>query len=122
MLELSALPKTWLIDVDGTIVKHNGYFLDGHDTLLEGAREFIASIPPEDRVIIMTAREEEYLPALKEFLDQNGIRYDQIVTDLTVGERIVINDRKPSGLDTAYAINKDRDKPLNVEYKINSKL
>lgn len=37
---LSPLPKTWILDLDGTLVKHNGYKLDGHDTLLPGAREF----------------------------------------------------------------------------------
>jgi len=25
VLKLSSLPKTWIIDLDGTILKHNGY-------------------------------------------------------------------------------------------------
>ena len=36
---MSTLPKTWIFDLDGTIVKHNGYLLDGEDTLLPGVRE-----------------------------------------------------------------------------------
>ena len=40
-LILSTLPKTWIFDLDGTLVKHNGYKLDGRDTLLSGAREYL---------------------------------------------------------------------------------
>ena len=42
---LSTLPKTWLFDLDGTIVKHNGYKIDGTDSLLDGAKEYIDEIP-----------------------------------------------------------------------------
>ena len=41
---LSSLPKTWLIDIDGTIVKHNGH-LNGEDELLSGVLEFFVKIP-----------------------------------------------------------------------------
>ena len=37
-LTLSTLPKTWLFDIDGTLVKHNGY-KEGGDVLLPGVRE-----------------------------------------------------------------------------------
>jgi len=122
MLELSSLNKTWILDVDGTLVKHNGYLLDGHDTLLEGVKEFFEKISPEDKVVLMTARKEEYLPSLKEFLAQNNIRYDYLLTDMPMGERILVNDNKPSGLNCAYAVNKKRDVGLNIEFKINGEL
>ena len=122
MLELSSLNKTWILDVDGTLVKHNGYLLDGHDTLLGGVKEFFEKISPEDKVVLMTARKEEYLPALKEFLAKNNIRYDFLLTDMPMGERILVNDRKPSGLDMSFAINKNRDDVFNVAYKINEEL
>ena len=35
-LLLSTLGHTWIFDLDGTIVKHNGYLIDGKDTLLPG--------------------------------------------------------------------------------------
>ena len=35
---MSTLPKTWILDLDGTVVKHNGYKIDGEDTLLSGAK------------------------------------------------------------------------------------
>ena len=122
MLELSSLNKTWILDIDGTLVKHNGYLLDGHDTLLGGVKEFFEKISPEDKVVLMTARKEEYLPSLKEFLAQNNIRYDYLLTDMPMGERILVNDNKPSGLNCAYAVNKKRDENLDINFKINGEL
>ena len=43
---LSTLPKTWIFDLDGTLVKHNGYLLDGADTLLDGVKEYMGGRPP----------------------------------------------------------------------------
>ena len=118
MLELSSLSKTWILDVDGTIVKHNGYKVDGYDTLLDGVEAFFATLPAEDKVILLTARKEKYLPALKEFLKSKNIRYDNLLTGMPMGERILVNDKKPSGLATAYAINKERDSKLTIDYAI----
>ena len=122
ILELSTLAKTWLLDIDGTLVKHNGYKIDGHDTLLDGVKEFFEKISPDDKVVLLTARKEEYLPTLKEFLKANNIRYDYLLTDMPMGERILVNDRKPSGLDMAFAINKNRDENWDIVYKINEEL
>lgn len=122
MLEFSPLAKTWILDVDGTLVKHNGYKIDGYDTLLDGVREFFETLNPDDKVVLLTARKEEYLPALKDFLAKNNIRYDFLLTDMPMGERILVNDRKPSGLDMSFAINKNRDDVFNVAYKINEEL
>lgn len=122
MLEFSSLNKTWILDVDGTLVKHNGYKIDGHDTLLDGVKEFFEKISAKDKVVLMTARQEKYLRALKEFLKKNNIRYDYLLVDMPTGERILVNDRKPSGLDMAFAVNKDRDKRLNIQFKINEDL
>lgn len=119
---LSPLPHTWILDVDGTIVKHNGYKLDGYDTLLDGVKEFFASIPPEDKIVFLTAREGDSLEALKMFLKQNNLRYDHILTDMPVGERILVNDRKPSGLNMAYVISKDRDAFFDIACDIDEEL
>ena len=122
MLEFSPLAKTWVLDVDGTLVKHNGYKIDGCDTLLDGVKEFFETLSPDDKVVLLTARKEEYLPDLKDFLAKNNIRYDFLLTDMPMGERILVNDRKPSGLDMSFAINKNRDDVFNVAYKINEEL
>ena len=107
---MSTLPKTWILDLDGTVVKHNGYKIDGEDSLLPGAKEYIDAIPADDRVVILTSRTDEYRDSTLLFLKEKGIRYDDILFNMPMGERIVINDRKPSGLDMAYAVNLDRDR------------
>lgn len=122
MLEFSTLNKTWIFDIDGTLVKHNGYLTDGCDTLLEGVKEFFEQLPSNDTVILLTARKKEYLSSLKNFLKENKIRYDHLLTDIPMGERILVNDKKPSGLKTAYALNKKRDEKLDINYKINEEL
>jgi hypothetical protein len=106
---MSTLPKTWILDLDGTVLKHNGYKIDGEDSLLPGAKEYIDALPDEDRVVILTSRTDEYRQSTLRFLEDNGIRYDEIIFNMPMGERIVINDRKPSGIDMAYAVNLDRD-------------
>ena len=110
-ITLSTLPKTWIFDLDGTLLKHNGYKIDGHDTLLEGVQEYIGDIPEQDYILLLTSRTEEYRDMTISFLQDNGIRYDQILFNIPMGERIVVNDRKPSGIDMAFAVNSDRDRP-----------
>lgn len=110
-LVLSTLPKTWLIDLDGTIVKHNGYLKEG-DQLLPGVKEFFQKIPEDDTIIILTSRAETYREQTEKFLCENQIRYNMIIFGLPVGERILINDAKPRGLNTAHSITIERDKGL----------
>ncbi len=108
-LILSTLPKTWIFDLDGTLVEHNGYKTKGEDILLKGAKEYLDGLPPEDKIVILTSRLEQYRERTIDFLKKNSIRYDEILFEMPMGERIVINDRKPSGLDMAAAINVERD-------------
>lgn len=108
-LILSTLPKTWIFDLDGTLLKHNGYKTDGTDSVLPGAKEYVDRIPAEDKIVIFTSRTEEYREMTLEFLAEQKIRYDEIIFNMPMGERIVVNDRKPSGLDMAVAFNLDRD-------------
>lgn len=117
----SPLPKTWIIDLDGTIVKHNGYKMDGEE-LLEGSFEFFQKIPESDFIIILTARSEQYKTETIEFLKKSKVRFDKIIFDIPPGERILINDNKPSNLQMAYAINKKRDEKLEIDFEIDERL
>lgn len=117
-LILSTLGHTWILDLDGTIVKHNGFKIDGKDTFLEGAKEFLKSIPEKDMVIFLTSRAEKERNLTEDFLIRNGIKYHYIIFEAPYGERILINDDKPSGLKMGIAITGKRDKkiiPLVVE-------
>lgn len=109
-LILSTLPKTWVFDLDGTLLKHNGYKIDGYDTVLEGAAEYLQTIPLTDKIVIFTSRTDEYKQMTLDFLAGQGIRYDEILFNMPMGERILVNDRKPSGIDMSIAMNIDRDK------------
>lgn len=121
-LTLSSLPKTWIFDVDGTIVKHNGHLTREGDQLLPGVKDLFACIPDTDVIVLMTARKGEYQNSLKEFLRENQIRFDYLLYDMPQGERILINDRKPSGLTMAFAVNKGRDQPLELDFEIDGSL
>ena len=120
-LKLSSLPKTWIFDLDGTILVHNGY-KNGGDRILLGVKEFFDKIPETDHILILTARKEEVLESTIEFLKDNGIRYNNILADIPFGERILLNDMKDSGLKTAYAINLKRDEGLNFSVYIDEDL
>lgn len=119
---VSVLPKTWILDLDGTIVKHNGYKTDGKDSLLDGAKAFIDTISDKDMIIFITSREEKYKEQTEKFLKEQNIRFHTIIYNAPYGERILINDRKPSGLNMAIAINTDRDKFLKQKFVVNETL
>lgn len=108
-LRLSPLGHTWILDLDGTIVKHNGYIIDGFDTFLEGAEEFLRGIPESDMIIFLTSRTNNERELTERFLKDKKIRYDKIIFNVPYGERILINDIKPSGLKTAISVNANRD-------------
>ncbi len=110
-LRISPLGHTWVLDFDGTLVEHNGY-KTGEDKFLPGAKEFLNSIPKYDFVLILTAREKEAREKTERFLAENNIRYNQILFEMPMGERILINDDKPSGLRCAYAITPERNQGL----------
>jgi hypothetical protein len=109
-LVLSPLGHTWILDLDGTLVKHNGHLLDGFDTLLDGAQAFLDQIPDGDLVLIVTARTEEHRERTEAFLLEHGVRYHHLIMGAPYGERIVVNDAKPSGLATAIAVGTERDR------------
>ena len=78
-LVLSNLGHTWILDLDGTIVKHNGYKIDGEDTFLPGAKEFLDSIPRQDMIIFITSRTEAYRGRTETFLKENKVQYEYII-------------------------------------------
>jgi ribonucleotide monophosphatase NagD (HAD superfamily) len=119
---VSPLHKTWIFDIDGTIAKHNGYKLDGEDTLLEGASDFFKAVPKEDMVVLITSREESSRAETIEFLNKSGIRYDHIIFGAPYGERILVNDSKPSGLEMSLAVNTRRDEFMKDSFTVDENL
>ncbi len=121
-LTLSPLEKTWILDLDGTLLEHNGY-KTGEDKFLPGALEFLHGIPETDYVLILTAREKEAREKTERFLNKHSVRYNQIIFEIPMGERILINDNKPSGLKCAYAVTPVRNEGLEkLKVKIDENL
>ena len=89
---------------------------------MPGAREFLDSIPDRDMIIFLTARGAYEKEHTLRFLKENNVRYDHIIFDAGQGERIMINDMKPDGLVTAYAVNTKRDRFCQTEFITDSKL
>lgn len=115
-IHLSPMPKTWILDLDGTLLVHDGPFIMGKDKFLPGAKEFLDSIPKQDMIIFLTARMNYEKEHTLRFLQENNVRYDQIIFNAGQGERILINDNKPDGLKTAIAINTTRDKFCQTKF------
>jgi len=113
-LVLSTLGHTWILDLDGTIVKHNGHKTGGGDTLLPGVKRFLDSIPSKDMIVFITSRTDKYKDATVSFLCKNNVRYNHIIFGAPYGERILINDSKPGGLNTAVCVNVKRDNPCDI--------
>lgn len=105
--------KTLFIDIDGTILRHQGTFSEismKEANLLPDARERLNEwCSKEYKIILTTGRRESMRKTTELQLDRLGVPYDQLVMGLSKGNRIVINDRRPSGDDTAFAININRD-------------
>lgn len=110
-LTLSTLAKTWIFDFDGTLVEHNGY-KTGEDKWLPGAKEFLENIPESDYILILTGRELEAKEQTEDFLKKHKIRYNKLICGMPLGERILLNDSKPSGLVMSHAVECSRNEGL----------
>ena len=76
---LDDIEKTWIFDLDGTLVVHNGY-KNGVDELLSGVKEFYENnIEDTDYILIITARNSEFKGIAEKCLLDNNIRYDRII-------------------------------------------
>lgn len=105
------LRKTWIFDLDGTILVHGGVYVGNKwiDELLPDTLKVWKMIPPDDNIIIITARPEKLRKMTEDFLAENNLRYDHIIFDVGAGPRILFNDTKPNGTITAIGVPVVRD-------------
>lgn len=97
------LPKTIFIDIDGTILRHNGGNLSDtikeEPQLLPGALEKLNYWESAGyQIIFTTSRKESLRKFTEDQLLKVGISFDQLIMGLTMGERVLINDLKPDGI------------------------
>lgn len=89
-------PKTFFIDIDGTILNHAHEYskLSDNPTLCPGIREAFDEMDMRgDKIILVSARKESSRPITEETLRKLMIPYDQLILGITQGQRIVINDK-----------------------------
>lgn len=110
-------PKTYFIDIDGTIV-HN---LSREDLelkskipgfvqeLLPGVKDFFMNLNEYDIVIFTTARPSKYREMTERTLTYNNIKFHGLLMDLPSGSRYLINDTPNMLYKKAIGINVLRD-------------
>lgn len=115
-------PKTIFCDIDGTLTKHilpndaanEEYSLQ----LLDGTIEkFLEWDRLGYNIILTTGRKESLRSSTEKQLKRAGIFYDQLIMGIGGGDRILINDKKPDGRETAFRYCPDRNggiKDINI--------
>ncbi len=111
-------PKTIICDIDGTLVKHRIPALNTSEEvdleLLPGTIEKLSEWDAKGyNVILITGRRESMRATTEKQLSKLGIFYDKLIMGIGGGDRILINDNKPNGRETAFAINLERNKGIN---------
>ena len=127
--EYKEYPKTFFIDIDGTIVPYpeKGQLdkiceIDGYvEELLPSAKEFFNSLKDNDVVIFTTGRREKHRKLTERTLKYHNIKYKHLIMDLPWGERYLINDTPNMLYQKAIAINLLRDKGFGDIYNYDPK-
>lgn len=122
-------PKTFFIDIDGTIIAHpeEGKLdkiseIDGYvEELLPSAKEFFESLKENDIVIFTTGRREKHRKLTERTLKYHNIKYKYLIMDLPWGQRYLINDTTNMLYQKAIAINLLRDKGFGDIYNYDPK-
>ena len=112
--------KTYLIDVDGSILEHIEDFenITRYKTLpaLPGAKEKTVKWHCEGHMIILTtARPESLREITKEQLHNAGIVYDMLIMGIGSGPRILINDYVKEHKAFAYNILRNKEGIINID-------
>jgi aminoglycoside phosphotransferase (APT) family kinase protein len=117
---VNALRKkcTIFCDIDGVLFKHSPHSTCDFDTnivISEGDLQKLSQLQKEGhRIVLTSSRHTKYKDELIELLSKKNICYDDLVLDCNPGQRILINDRKPSKpfLPQANAFEVTRDKGI----------
>ena len=107
-------PKTICCDIDGTLVKHElpwkNVIPNKKLEILDGTIEKFSEWDAKGYyIILVTGRKESLRENTIKQLSEAGIIYDKLVMGIGGGPRVLINDNKPDGEKTAFAINIKRN-------------
>ena len=104
--------NTIFLDIDGTLVHHNYDPEVIDDIFIESVLNWLKLefFENKSEIILITARSYEHCIKVVEFLLNQNVQIKHLITDLSAGSRILVNDKKYPDIDTALAINLDRNK------------
>jgi 3-deoxy-D-manno-octulosonate 8-phosphate phosphatase KdsC-like HAD superfamily phosphatase len=107
-------PKTIICDIDGTLVEHKAPTLNTAYSkklkLLSGTIEKFSEWDALGyNIILITGRRESMRKSTEKQLSELGIFYDTLIMGIGGGPRILINDKKPDGAESAYVFNIERN-------------
>lgn len=110
-------PKTIICDIDGTLLYHHGgaftQFIDAPKILPGVIEKFEEWSEKSYNIILITGRRESEREMTVGQLSKFGIFYDHLIMGVGGGQRILINDLKPSlDMNTAIAICLERNSGL----------
>lgn len=116
------LPHTFLLDIDGCILKHQGTISRMITELPVATKEAIEAIDhliSKGHIIILTTgRPASCKKQTKKQLRLLGISYHQLVMGVGIGARVIVNDLRPGDDNpTAAAICLTRDEGLSTLMK-----
>lgn len=111
-------PKTIICDIDGTIVKHELPYKNTSSSkkleLLPGTIEKFSEWDAKGyNIILMTGRKESLRLNTEKQLAEVGIFYDKLIMGVGGGPRIIINDNKPDGTQTAFSCSLSRNEGIS---------
>ena len=110
-------PKTIICDIDGTLIYHNPPNISANKSyipkLLEGTIDKLNEWEYKGyNIILLTGRKESMRKVTQNQLSQLGLYYDQLIMGVGGGSRYLVNDYKPDGVASAFAINIERNKGI----------
>lgn len=114
-LQFDNLPKTIICDIDGCIFMHQGslpnMILNPAELCPNVKEQFDDWDKKAYKIILLTGRKESMRDVTEKQLRSFGLFWDHLIMGATRGERILVNDIKPScESNTATAINLIRNK------------
>lgn len=109
--------RTIILDIDGTILKHQGQGATVQWNLpcskLPGCTEFFDQAEREGAcIILVTARKESHRQWTEDELRKCGVFWDHLIMGVPHGERVIINDAKADDAPSARAIVVKRNEGL----------
>ena len=110
------IPKTYFIDLDGVCLRHWGSITEillNKAEVLPGVLHTLNQLERNRcTIILVSGRPSSMYEFTKKQLNDVGIFYNQLILNITGNPRVIVNDRKKNGDNTAFCINVDRNEGL----------